>query len=40
MPLASYTLIHRNVKLSKEDKTLLMNWVNKTKDSLKLKIKQ
>lgn len=40
MPLASYTLIHRNVKLSEEDKTLLMNWVIKTKDSLKLKIKQ
>ncbi|OYZ55344.1 MAG: cytochrome C [Sphingobacteriia bacterium 24-36-13] len=37
MPLPSYTLIHKNAKLSKEDKTLLLNWVKKTRDSLLLK---
>ncbi len=37
MPLSSYTLIHRNAVLSKEDKTLLMNWVKLTSDSLLLK---
>lgn len=37
MPLPSYTLIHKNAKLSKEDKTLLLSWVKKTRDSLLLK---
>lgn len=37
MPLPSYTLIHKNAKLSKEDKVLLLNWVQKTRDSLSLK---
>lgn len=34
MPLSSYTFIHRNAILSKEDKALLMNWVKLTNDSL------
>ena len=37
MPLFSYTFIHRNAILSKEDKALLMNWVKLTNDSLLLK---
>jgi hypothetical protein len=37
MPLSSYTLIHRNAILSKEDKVTLMNWVKLTNDSLLLK---
>lgn len=37
MPLSSYTLIHRNAILSKEDKVTLMNWVKLTSDSLLLK---
>lgn len=37
MPLSSYTLIHRNAILSKEDKALLMNWVKLAGDSLLLK---
>ncbi|MES2278679.1 MAG: heme-binding domain-containing protein [Bacteroidota bacterium] len=32
MPLSSYTLIHRNALLSKEDKQLLVNWVKSTSD--------
>jgi hypothetical protein len=34
MPLPSYTLIHRGAKLSKEDKTLILDWAERTKDSL------
>ncbi|MGY4386444.1 hypothetical protein ACVWYN_003499 [Pedobacter sp. UYP24] len=30
MPLSSYTIIHRNAILSKEDKTLLLKWVKQT----------
>jgi hypothetical protein len=30
MPLSSYTIIHRNAILSKEDKALLLNWVKQT----------
>lgn len=36
MPSPSYTLIHKKAKLSKEDKTLIQNWVKKTRDSLSL----
>jgi hypothetical protein len=32
MPLSSYTLIHRDAILSKEDKQLLGNWVKSTSD--------
>ncbi|MFV5684125.1 heme-binding domain-containing protein [Flavobacterium sp. GB2R13] len=34
MPLASYTLIHKNAILSPAQKNELMDWINKTKDSL------
>jgi len=34
MPLSSYTLLHRDAMLSQTDKTLLMNWVKQTSDSL------
>ena len=34
MPLWSYTLLHKNAKLSKEEKALLVDWIIKTKDSL------
>lgn len=34
MPLWSYTLIHTDAKLSKENKALLTNWTNKITDSL------
>lgn len=34
MPLSSYTLIHRDAKLSGEDKQLLIAWAEKTRDSL------
>jgi hypothetical protein len=34
MPLASYTFIHRDARLSKEDKTLITQWALKEKDSL------
>jgi hypothetical protein len=30
MPLSSYTIIHRNAILSKEDKALLLNWAKQT----------
>lgn len=36
MPLKSYTLIHRNAILSKEDKLILANWVTALKDSFQL----
>ncbi len=29
MPLFSYTLIHRNARITKNKKTLLLNWINK-----------
>ncbi|MFP5081989.1 heme-binding domain-containing protein [Pedobacter sp. JCM 36344] len=37
MPLSSYTLIHRNVILSEAEKSLITNWVQKSKDSLNKK---
>ncbi len=36
MPLSSYTFIHKNAKLGLEDQTLLLNWVNKQEDILKI----
>ena len=30
MPLKTYTFIHRDAKLTKEEKTLVLNWVDKT----------
>lgn len=34
MPLASYTMIHRSARLSKADKELIKDWIDKTRDSL------
>ena len=34
MPLTSYTLIHKDAKLSDENKALLLRWTSKTIDSL------
>lgn len=36
MPLSSYTMIHKSARLSKEDKSLLIDWAERTKDSLRL----
>lgn len=35
MPLWSYTLIHRNATLSKDDKQILTDWLTTLRDSLK-----
>jgi len=37
MPLPSYTLIHKKTRLSKDDKTLILNWAKNTRDSFSLK---
>jgi hypothetical protein len=34
MPLASYTLIHKNAILTPTQKEEIINWIKKTKDSL------
>jgi hypothetical protein len=34
MPLSSYTFIHRDAKLSKIQKGILLNWMTKLRDSL------
>jgi len=34
MPLASYTLIHQEAKISNTEKELVLNWVNKVLDSI------
>ena len=34
MPIAAYKLMHKNAKLSQAEKKLLMDWANKTADSL------
>lgn len=34
MPLSSYTLLHKNVILSSTQKTEVLNWINKTIDSV------
>lgn len=34
MPIASYKMMHKNARLSKEEKSLIINWMNKTADSL------
>jgi len=36
MPLSSYKLLHKNARLSEEDKTLLIGWATRTKDSLSM----
>jgi hypothetical protein len=37
MPLNSYTIFHKNAKLSAESKVLILDWIKTTKDSLSLK---
>lgn len=37
MPISSYTLMHSNAKLGREDKKLITDWVSITKDSLSTK---
>ena len=34
MPISSYTLIHKTAKPSNEDKKLIIDWLEKTRDSL------
>lgn len=34
MPISSYKAMHKNANLSKEEKSLIMYWMNKTADSL------
>ena len=34
MPLSSYTLIHRDAKLSKDEKENLLNWLNQLKKNI------
>lgn len=36
MPLSSYTMIHKDARLSNGDKALLIEWATKMKDSLRL----
>jgi hypothetical protein len=36
MPLGSYTMLHKNARLTDEEKALLVDWAVKTKDSLTL----
>lgn len=36
MPLASYKIMHSYAKLSKEQKSLIMDWMNKKADSLSI----
>jgi len=31
MPLSSYTFVHKNARLSKEDKTTIIDWITKLK---------
>jgi len=37
MPLNSYTLIHKNAKLSDENKIVLIHWMQEIKDSISVK---
>ncbi|HRO46612.1 heme-binding domain-containing protein [Agriterribacter sp.] len=34
MPLASYTMLHRKARLTKEQKALITDWAQNTKDNL------
>ncbi|MFP5040007.1 heme-binding domain-containing protein [Parasediminibacterium sp. JCM 36343] len=36
MPISSYKMMHNKANLSKEEKALIMDWMNKTADSLSL----
>ncbi len=35
MPMFTYTLIHKNAKLTESDKKLIKNWANQLMDSIK-----
>jgi hypothetical protein len=37
MPLPSYKLMHKNARLSTDEKTLLINWTKQATDSLSVK---
>ena len=37
MPFSSYTFMHSEARLTKEEKALIIHWANTTKDSLSLK---
>lgn len=37
MPLSSYMLMHKSARLSNADKTLIIGWATKTKDSVAVK---
>lgn len=37
MPISSYTLMHSNARLGREDKKLITDWISITKDSLSTK---
>ena len=37
MPLPSYTWMHKNARLTKNEKAIIIDWVTKTKDSLSIK---
>lgn len=37
MPLAAYTMLHKNARLTKEQKALIIDWAMETKDSLEQK---
>ena len=37
MPLWSYSMIHKDTVLSQQNKALLLDWIQKTKDSIALK---
>ena len=37
MPPSSYTWMHKNAKLSKENTALIIDWANKAKDSIALR---
>ena len=37
MPLASYTMLHENAKLTKDQKALIVDWALQAKDSLEQK---
>ncbi len=40
MPLFSYTLLHHDARLSKENKDLIVNWISGARDSLEIRSKQ
>ena len=37
MPLASYKWMHKNARLTKDEKAMIINWVQQLKDSLSAK---